>query len=162
MNFISPAIGATVGIGLAVAVMPAALCTLGFTKAGIAAGSVAAKMMSLSAMANGGNVASGSLVAIAQSLGVALVGIPAGICALGFTATGITAGSLAAKMMSVAAIDNNGGVAAGSTVAVLQSIGAAGFSLGAKIGLTSTLGPLGAAVGAKLFKGKTPPGDKPK
>ncbi|NXH68378.1 I27L1 protein, partial [Hydrobates tethys] len=81
---------------------------------------------------------------------VALFGIPAGISALGFKATGIAAGSVAAKMMSAAAIANNGGVAAGSTVAVLQSIGAAGFSFATKIGLTSTLGPLGAAAGAKL------------
>ncbi|NXO53298.1 I27L1 protein, partial [Aramus guarauna] len=79
--------------------------------------------------------------------GVALVGIPVGIYALGFTATGIVAGSVASKMMSVAAIANNGGVAAGSPVAVLQSIGAAGFSLGAKIGLSSALGSLGATAG---------------
>ncbi|XP_009081519.1 PREDICTED: interferon alpha-inducible protein 27-like protein 2A, partial [Acanthisitta chloris] len=53
---------------------------------------------------------------------VALVAIPAGIAALGFTGAGIAAGSIAAKMMSAAAIANGGGVAAGSTVAVLQSI----------------------------------------
>ncbi|KFP71517.1 hypothetical protein N310_00040, partial [Acanthisitta chloris] len=78
---------------------------------------------------------------------VALVAIPAGIAALGFTGAGIAAGSIAAKMMSAAAIANGGGVAAGSTVAVLQSIGAAGFSLGAKLGLTSALGSLGATSG---------------
>uniref|UniRef100_A0A8B9M698 Uncharacterized protein n=1 Tax=Accipiter nisus TaxID=211598 RepID=A0A8B9M698_9AVES len=94
--------------------------------------------------------------------GVALVGIPAGIWALGFTGTGVAAGSVAAKMMSAAAVANNGGVAAGSVVSVLQSVGAAGFSLGSKIGLTTTLGPLGAAAGAKLFKGKTTPGDNRK
>ncbi|NXD64455.1 IFI27 protein, partial [Eolophus roseicapillus] len=82
--------------------------------------------------------------------GAALVGIPAAVCALGFTGTGITAGSMAAKMMSAAAIANGGAVSAGSTVAVLQSIGAAGLSLGAKIGLTSILGSSGAAIGAKL------------
>ncbi|XP_075630040.1 interferon alpha-inducible protein 27-like protein 2B [Balearica regulorum gibbericeps] len=179
MHFVGPAIGVTIGVGLTTAVMPAALYVLGFTKAGIAAGSMAARMMSVVAMANGGQVAAASLVATAQSLamgkktkgaaigaavgvGVALVGIPAGICALGFTATGIAAGSVAAKMMSVAAIANNGGVAAGSAVAVLQSIGAAGFSLGAKIGLSSALGSLGATTGASLFKGEEPPGDEPK
>lgn len=52
-----------------------------------------------------------------------LVGIPVAVGALGFTGTGIAAGSIAAKMMSAAAIANGGGVAAGSTVAVLQSIG---------------------------------------
>ncbi|NXN06317.1 IF27A protein, partial [Sylvia borin] len=66
--------------------------------------------------------------------GVALVGLPVAIGALGFTGAGIAAGSIAAKMMSAAAIANGGGVARGSTVAVLQSIGTAGFSLGAKIG----------------------------
>ncbi|KAM9606586.1 interferon alpha-inducible protein 27-like protein 1 [Morphnus guianensis] len=179
MDFVGSAIGATVGIGLSVVVVPAALYALGFTKAGITVGSVAARMMSLAARANGGGVAAESLVAIAQSLamentvkraavgaavgvGVALVGIPAGIWALGFTGTGIAAGSMAAKMMAAAAIANNGGVAAGSMVSVLQSVGAAGFSLGSKIGLTTTLGPLGAAAGAKLFKGKTTPGDKRK
>uniref|UniRef100_A0A8C3Y2R1 Uncharacterized protein n=1 Tax=Catharus ustulatus TaxID=91951 RepID=A0A8C3Y2R1_CATUS len=55
--------------------------------------------------------------------GVALVGIPLFISALGFTGAGIAAGSIAAKMMSAAAIANGGGVAAGSTVAVLQSVG---------------------------------------
>ncbi|XP_069659015.1 interferon alpha-inducible protein 27-like protein 2A [Haliaeetus albicilla] len=101
-------------------------------------------------------------VGAAVGVGVALAGIPVGIWALGFTGNGIAAGSVAAKMMSVAAIANNGGVAAGSTVSVLQSVGAAGFSLGSKIGLMTTLGPLGAAVGAKLFKGSTTPGDNRK
>uniref|UniRef100_A0A8C3UGA6 Uncharacterized protein n=1 Tax=Catharus ustulatus TaxID=91951 RepID=A0A8C3UGA6_CATUS len=45
---------------------------------------------------------------------VALVGIPA--CALGLTGAGIAAGSIAAKMMSTAAIANGG-------KAVLQSVG---------------------------------------
>ncbi|NXX95588.1 IFI27 protein, partial [Centropus bengalensis] len=83
--------------------------------------------------------------------GLALVGIPAVIGAMGFTGAGIAAGSLAAKMMSVAAVANGGGVAAGSAVAVLQSVGAAGLSLGAKIGLTSALGSLGGLAGGKLF-----------
>lgn len=43
--------------------------------------------------------------------------------AVGFTSTGIAASSLAAKMMSAAAIANGGGVAAGSLVATLQSVG---------------------------------------
>lgn len=55
--------------------------------------------------------------------GVVLFGVPAVVSALGFKAAGIAAGSIAAKMMSAAAIANNGGVAAGSTVAVLQSVG---------------------------------------
>ncbi|KAM6371038.1 interferon alpha-inducible protein 27-like protein 1 [Pluvialis apricaria] len=89
--------------------------------------------------------------AVSWPAGVALVGVPVAIVHLGFTAAGITPlGSVAAKMMSAAAIANGGGVAAGSIVAVLQSIGAAGLSLAAKIGLTSVLGSLGAAAGAKL------------
>lgn len=55
---------------------------------------------------------------------VAAVGLaPVALGALGFTSAGIAAGSLGAKMMSAAAIANGGGVAAGSTVAVLQSAG---------------------------------------
>ncbi|NXT82984.1 IFI27 protein, partial [Zapornia atra] len=57
--------------GLSVTVVPAALTVVGFTQAGIAAGSLAANMMSAAAVSNGGAVASGSVVAIAQSLGAA-------------------------------------------------------------------------------------------
>ncbi|NXA42365.1 I27L1 protein, partial [Eudromia elegans] len=78
---------------------------------------------------------------------VVLVGAPAAICALGFTTKGIAAGSVAAKMMSAAAVANGGGVAAGSIVALLQSAGAAGLSLAAKVGLGSVFGPLGASAG---------------
>lgn len=54
------------------------------------------------------------------------MGVPLTVWSLGFTAAGITAGSVAAKMMSAAAIANGGGVAAGSAVAVLQSVGECG------------------------------------
>lgn len=46
-----------------------ALPALGFTTAGIAANSVAASLMSWSAVANGGGVPAGGLVATLQSLG---------------------------------------------------------------------------------------------
>uniref|UniRef100_A0A8C6PV09 Uncharacterized protein n=1 Tax=Nothobranchius furzeri TaxID=105023 RepID=A0A8C6PV09_NOTFU len=59
--------GATVGAVLAA---PAVLGAVGFTSAGIAAGSFAASMMSAAAVANGGGVAAGSLVAVLQSAGV--------------------------------------------------------------------------------------------
>lgn len=49
--------------------------------------------------------------------------VPAVLSAVGFTSAGITASSLAAKMMSISAIANGGGVAAGSLVATLQSVG---------------------------------------
>jgi len=51
------------------------------------------------------------------------VAVPAVLGAVGFTGAGIAASSLAAKMMSVAAVANGGGVAAGSLVAMLQSVG---------------------------------------
>ncbi|XP_012501386.1 PREDICTED: interferon alpha-inducible protein 6 [Propithecus coquereli] len=54
-----------VGGGLAVSALP----VLGFTGAGIAANSVAASLMSWSAVLNGGGVPAGGLVATLQSLG---------------------------------------------------------------------------------------------
>uniref|UniRef100_A0A4X1U772 Interferon alpha inducible protein 6 n=1 Tax=Sus scrofa TaxID=9823 RepID=A0A4X1U772_PIG len=54
-----------VGGGLMAMALPA----LGFTTAGIAANSVAASLMSWSAVANGGGVPAGGLVATLQSLG---------------------------------------------------------------------------------------------
>lgn len=57
------------------------------------------------------------------STGVTAVGIPVALGVAGFTGTGIIAGSIAANMMSAAAIANGGGVAAGGLVATLQSIG---------------------------------------
>ncbi|NXP22616.1 IFI27 protein, partial [Scytalopus superciliaris] len=51
--------------------IPACIAGLGFTGAGIAAGSIAAKMMSAAAIANGGGVAAGSTVAVLQSIGAA-------------------------------------------------------------------------------------------
>ncbi|XP_019692026.1 interferon alpha-inducible protein 6 isoform X1 [Prionailurus bengalensis] len=54
-----------VGGGLLAAGLP----VLGFTSTGIAANSVAAWLMSCSAVANGGGVPAGGLVAVLQSLG---------------------------------------------------------------------------------------------
>ncbi|XP_065277762.1 interferon alpha-inducible protein 27-like protein 2A isoform X1 [Emys orbicularis] len=90
---------------------------------------------------------SDSLVTLAGAgvaAGVACVGIPVVLGAVGFTGAGIAAGTLAAKMMSAAAVANGGGVAAGSAVAVLQSIGAAGLPAAAKAVIVG----VGAAVGA--------------
>uniref|UniRef100_UPI00398EF6BC uncharacterized protein n=1 Tax=Pristiophorus japonicus TaxID=55135 RepID=UPI00398EF6BC len=50
------------------------------------------------------------------------------IAALGFTATGIAAGSWAAKLMSIVARLNGGTVPPGSFLTTLQSIGTAGFA----------------------------------
>ncbi|XP_071623751.1 interferon alpha-inducible protein 27, mitochondrial-like [Heliangelus exortis] len=88
--------------------------------------------------------------AIAATAGAGLAfGIPAVVSFMGFTEGGILAGSLAAKMMSATAIANGGAVPAGSIVALLQSIGAAGLSTGANAALAS-LGTLGAAA-SSLF-----------
>lgn len=54
---------------------------------------------------------------------VAVEAVPTVLGAMGFTGAGIAASSIAAKMMSVAAVSNGGGVAAGSLVATLQSVG---------------------------------------
>ena len=54
---------------------------------------------------------------------VAVVATPFVLGFVGFTGAGITAGSWAAGMMSAAALANGGAVAAGTTVAVLQSVG---------------------------------------
>ncbi|XP_049625869.1 interferon alpha-inducible protein 27-like protein 2 [Suncus etruscus] len=60
-----------VGGVTAVASVPMVLGAMGFTGAGIAASSIEAKMMSAAAVANGGEVAMGSLVATLQSVGSA-------------------------------------------------------------------------------------------
>jgi len=56
------------------------------------------------------------------------------ISGLGFTSTGIAAGSTAAAMMSAEAIAAGGGVAAGGAVATLQSIGVLGIFGGGGLG----------------------------
>eukprot|EP00075_Anas_platyrhynchos_P010255 XP_027299508.1 interferon alpha-inducible protein 27-like protein 2A isoform X2 [Anas platyrhynchos] len=69
-------VGATIGVGVALFGVPAAVSALGFKAGGIAAGSMAAKMMSVAAIANNGGVAAGSTVAVLQSVGAA--GLSAG------------------------------------------------------------------------------------
>uniref|UniRef100_A0A2K6A945 Interferon alpha inducible protein 27 like 1 n=1 Tax=Mandrillus leucophaeus TaxID=9568 RepID=A0A2K6A945_MANLE len=77
--------------------------------------------------------------------------VPVELGAMGFTSVGIAASSIAAKMTSTAAIANGGGVAAGSLVATLQSVEAAGLSVTSKV----ILGSAGTALGAWL--GSPPP-----
>ncbi|TWW72267.1 hypothetical protein D4764_16G0007640 [Takifugu flavidus] len=74
---------------------------------------------------------------------------PVALGAAGFTSAGIASGSVAAKLMSVTAVANGGGVAAGSAVAVLQSAGMAGISPTTNVALAGA----GAALGllGRLF-----------
>ncbi|XP_013209766.1 interferon alpha-inducible protein 27-like protein 2A isoform X1 [Microtus ochrogaster] len=74
---------------------------------------------------------------------VAVAAVPVALTAIGFTGTGIAGASIAAKMMSAAAIANGGGVAAGSMVATLQSVGVLGLSTTTN----AILGGVGAAIG---------------
>ncbi|XP_012707728.1 interferon alpha-inducible protein 27-like protein 2A [Fundulus heteroclitus] len=67
---VSAGAGAVGAVG-AVALVPAALGVIGFSSAGITAGSYAAGMMSSYAIANGGGVAAGSLVSLLQSAAAA-------------------------------------------------------------------------------------------
>ncbi|PNJ33950.1 IFI27 isoform 6, partial [Pongo abelii] len=74
--------------------------------------------------------------------------VPMVLSAMGFTAAGIASSSIAAKMMSAAAIANGGGVASGSLVATLQSLGATRLS-----GLTKfILGSTGSAIAAGIAR----------
>ncbi|XP_070257740.1 interferon alpha-inducible protein 27-like protein 2 isoform X1 [Myotis yumanensis] len=68
---IKKAAAAVVGGAVAVGAVPLVLGAMGFTGAGIAASSLAAKMMSAAAVANGGGVSAGGLVATLQSVGAA-------------------------------------------------------------------------------------------
>ncbi|XP_015314811.1 uncharacterized protein [Bos taurus] len=78
---------------------------------------------------------------------LAVGSVPVVLGAMGFTGAGIAASSIAAKMMSMAAVANGGGVAAGSLVATLQSVGAAGLSTSSNI----LLGSAGAKIGASCW-----------
>ncbi|XP_066244333.1 uncharacterized protein [Saccopteryx leptura] len=89
------------------------------------------------------------IVAMGVTGGVVAVGaVPLVLGAMGFTGAGIAASSIAAKMMSAAAVANGGGVAAGSLVATLQSVGAAGLSTSSNILLGMTGSSLGAWLGS--------------
>uniref|UniRef100_A0A0D9RF25 Interferon alpha inducible protein 27 like 1 n=1 Tax=Chlorocebus sabaeus TaxID=60711 RepID=A0A0D9RF25_CHLSB len=72
--------------------------------------------------------------------------VPVELGAMGFTSVRIAVSSIAVKMTPTAAIANRGGVAAGSLVATLQSVEAAGLSVTSKV----ILGSAGTALGAWL------------
>lgn len=82
-----------------------------------------------------------AIAAVGVTVGVAL--FTTALPLIGFTTQGISAGSIASQMMASAAVASGGGVAAGSFVSTLQSIGAAGIGLagaGAAILIPCALG----------------------
>uniref|UniRef100_A0AAQ5Z1N4 Uncharacterized protein n=1 Tax=Amphiprion ocellaris TaxID=80972 RepID=A0AAQ5Z1N4_AMPOC len=81
------AVAIAAGAGGAVVSAPFVLGAIGFTSAGIAAGSYAAGMMSSAAVANGGGVAAGSVVAVLQSVGAAGLSATASAAVAGVGAT---------------------------------------------------------------------------
>lgn len=83
-------VGAAIGGATAVVAVPVVVGALGFSSGGIVAGSVAASLMSASAIASGGGVAAGSAVAVMQTIGV--VGL--GAVALPVLGIGATLGAL--------------------------------------------------------------------
>eukprot|EP00057_Strongylocentrotus_purpuratus_P012410 XP_011666884.1 PREDICTED: interferon alpha-inducible protein 27-like protein 2B [Strongylocentrotus purpuratus] len=64
---------------------------------------------------------------VAGTAAAVAVATPIVLTAVGFTTTGIAAGSFAATMMSYSATASGGGVVAGGLVATLQAAGAAGY-----------------------------------
>ncbi|XP_073752086.1 interferon alpha-inducible protein 27-like protein 2 [Callorhinus ursinus] len=88
---------------------------------------------------------------------VAVAAPPVVLSAVGFIRAGITAASLAAKMMSATANANGSGVPAGSLVATLQSVGAAGLSTSSKI----LLGSVGSAFRGWFGRSKKAPPSPP-
>ncbi|XP_034848491.1 interferon alpha-inducible protein 27-like protein 2 isoform X2 [Mirounga leonina] len=91
----------------------------------------------------------------------AVAAVPVVLGAVGFTGAGIAASSLAAKMMSAAAVANGGGVAAGSLVATLQSVGAAGLSTSSNILLASVGSVFGGWLGSSKKATSSPPPEEP-
>ncbi|XP_076776994.1 interferon alpha-inducible protein 27-like protein 1 [Arvicanthis niloticus] len=85
----------------------------------------------------------GTKAAVAVLGGAMIVAaVPPVLSAVGFTGTGIAASSLAAKMMSLSAIANGGGVQAGGHSAFCWCVGAAGLSMPS----TVLVGSAGSAV----------------
>ncbi|CAL1674572.1 unnamed protein product [Lasius platythorax] len=94
-------------------------------------------------------------VASVLGVGAATAATPAAVTALGFTSSGIAAGSTAASMMSVL---GGGSTAAGSLVAGCQSVGAIGSLAGATVGLPligciAGVGLAGGALGYGVYRG---------
>ncbi|XP_053124704.1 interferon alpha-inducible protein 27-like protein 2A [Hemicordylus capensis] len=84
------AIGAGLGLGGTCLVVPVVLKAVGFTAGGIASASLGSKMMAASAVANGGGVAAGGLVATLQSVGAAGLSLATKLGVTAMTASGGT------------------------------------------------------------------------
>ena len=89
---------ATVGALVAKTAVVAGVQALGFTTAGIVAGSSAATAMSASAIATGGVVATGSVVSVLQSIGA--VGAVAGPLGLVVGSAGAVVGLVISRRYS--------------------------------------------------------------
>ncbi|XP_047651553.1 interferon alpha-inducible protein 27, mitochondrial-like isoform X3 [Phacochoerus africanus] len=132
-------------VGSVLAGLPSAGLTLPFKAALTGAASSLGSL--LGTLSTSSLIGSPPVTLMASSLGALAVGaVPVVLGAMGYTGAGITASSLAAKMMSAAAIANGGGVAAGSLVATLQSVGAGGLSLSSK----ALLGTAGSVLLTKI------------
>ena len=91
---------------------------------------------------------------VVAGAGLSLVSTPIATTTLalfGFTKGGIVAGSLAASMMSSAAVASGGGIAAGSTVAVCQSVAATGVAVSGPVGWVLGGGLTATIVGVKYY-----------
>ncbi|XP_068238887.1 interferon alpha-inducible protein 27-like protein 1 [Palaemon carinicauda] len=91
------------------------------------------------------DISKSALIGAAVGVGC-IFAAPVVLTGMGFTAVGISGGSLAASMMSKAAVANGGGVAPGSTVAILQSVAARGFAVGTKVAAVTAIAAAGAMV----------------
>ncbi|KAE9009518.1 hypothetical protein PR002_g15595 [Phytophthora rubi] len=102
----------------------------------------------------GKTLAVGAGVGAAVGAAATAAVVPA-VQAAGFTAAGIAAESAAAGMMSATATAGGGGIAAGSTVAVLQSIGATAavpLGIAAAVVIAPAAVGLGVAGVVKMFR----------
>lgn len=96
--------GTAAGAIVAVVAAPIVVGAIGFGAGGIVAGSFASWLMSTMALANGGAIAAGSLVATLQSIGA--VGMSAGVAA-GVAATGAGVGATVGAGVGVALSGKN-------------------------------------------------------
>lgn len=96
------------------------------------------------------HTAAKAAVAAAAGGGTVVGGTSLAAAGMGYTATGISAGSYAAAIMSAEAVASGGGVAAGGFTATMQSIGAVGV-MASPVGVTlAAIGAVG-GLGAYYF-----------